>query len=310
MKSDQASRTAAYMALFRALETSRPSGERLFTDPLSFAFLKPSLRVVAGLARFLPLRRAIEGYIDRRWPGARTSGIARTRLIDDLLIAGLDDGLAQVVILGAGFDSRAYRLDRLKNITTFEIDHPATLATKRKLVQKYFGRFPANVTYLAIDFNRQKLSEALAASDFDPAAPTFFIWEGVTNYLTAEAVDSTLRFVGECAPGSRLVFTYVHQGVLDGTFTFAGSAEIKALLRRADEAWTFGLDPAELGDYLAARKLALLQDTGSVEYRAAYMGRAGKHLQGYEFYRVALTGVAPVTPTIVEAVPSAVKVPE
>jgi methyltransferase (TIGR00027 family) len=107
MRESQASRTAEFMALFRALESSRPAGQRLLYDPFAHHFLSPPLRAVTNIARVEIFHAMISRYIDARWPGARTSGIARTRLIDDLLNTAVHDGIWQVVPLGAGFDCRA-----------------------------------------------------------------------------------------------------------------------------------------------------------------------------------------------------------
>ena len=112
MKQNQASRTAEYMALFRALENFRPSNVRLFEDRFALEFLTPSLRTVARMSRYPFFSFLIPWLIDRLWLGARSSGIARTRLIDDALRKTLQEGMQQVVILGAGFDCRAYRIPR------------------------------------------------------------------------------------------------------------------------------------------------------------------------------------------------------
>ena len=98
------------MALFRALETANGDGQRLFVDPLAASFLRPSLKLALRMASLPVVGKGIPKFIDYRWPGARTSGIARTRLIDDLITEAFADGLEQVVILGAGFDARPYRL--------------------------------------------------------------------------------------------------------------------------------------------------------------------------------------------------------
>ncbi len=287
MKTSQASRTAEYNALFRAIESVGPAQDRLFDDPLAQGFLRPSLRRVVALARVPLLRPLITRYIDQRWPGSRPSVLARTRYIDDQLTQALQAGIEQVVVLGAGFDTRAYRLLNLERVRVFEVDHPSTLAVKRQSLQQMLGALPKQVRFVEIDFNQQQLTEMLAAAGFDAAQRAFFLWEGVTNYLTAQAVDTTLRSVAQAAPGSVLLFTYIHRGVLDGSFQFAGSREITRLLRRVSEPWTFGLDPATLHDYLEERGLRLLDDVGSLEYRARYMAPQGRHMRGYEFYRVA-----------------------
>src|SRR5712691_11685693 len=132
MQTGQPSTTAEIMAFFRALESVGPADRRLFEDPLAAHFVRPWLRIVVR-ASVLPLiGPLLLRWIDRRWPGARTSAIARTRLIDDWMDASVAEGAGQVLILGSGFDSRAWRRPALRRVAVFEIDHPATSAEKRR----------------------------------------------------------------------------------------------------------------------------------------------------------------------------------
>jgi methyltransferase (TIGR00027 family) len=277
------------MALFRALETvRRPAAARLFDDPLAARFLRPSLRAVVHAARLPGLGPRIPAWIDRRWPGARPAGVARTRFLDDLLRAALREGVDQVVLLGAGFDARAVRLAGIERARVFEVDRAATQAAKQERVRRALGALPPHVTFVALDFERQELGSALRRAGFDPTRPACLLWEGVTNYLTAEAVDATLRSVAcVAAPGSRFAFTYVDSAILSPHHRSAGNARLATTLQRAGEPWTFGLDPAGLPAYLAARGFDLLQDIGTRELRARLLGPSGPHLEGYEFYRVA-----------------------
>jgi len=119
-----------------------------------------------------------------------------------------------------------------------------------------------------------------------------FLWEGVTNYLAPKAVDLTLRYVGTQAHGSRVVFTYVDRGVLDGSVHFEGAAELIRDVARLGEPWTFGFCPSEVPDYLHKRGLELDRDAGAREYRARYLGRDGGKKKGYEFYHAAVAHVA------------------
>lgn len=245
--------------------------------------------MLVALARLRLVGRMVGTYIDHRWPGAMTSGVARTRLIDDALGDALRDGVAQVVILGAGFDCRAYRIPGIDAQRVFEVDHPATLAVKQARLARRLGALPSHVTYVAVDFNRQEPCSALRLAGFDPHVRTFFLWEGVTNYLTAAAVDSTLRAIAGAGPaGSLLLFTYVHRGLLDGSVEFSGTDRLFTTLARADEPWTFGLDPEGLATYLAERDLDLIDDLGAREYRSRYMEGWSGSMQGYEFYHAAL----------------------
>lgn len=164
MTPDRASRTAEYVAFFRALESVRPPGARLFSDPFALRFLRPSLRAAVCAARLPGLGAGIAWIADRRLPGARTSGIARTRLIDDAVEQAVRDGVGQVVILGAGFDCRAYRLPALCAALVFEVDHPATHAVKLARLRGALAAVPAHVRFVAMDFNTQPLADTLRAA--------------------------------------------------------------------------------------------------------------------------------------------------
>ncbi len=283
------SATAEFMALFRALETSRPDPERLFNDPYAERFLRPALRGTVRFASFSMGRRFVVAAIDRLWPGARACGVARTRLIDDALLDGLENGLEQVVALGAGFDCRAHRLGLPSSTLFLELDRPETQERKRRCLGQDVRA--GRVRYAPCDFEENRLSDSLLRAGFDPDRPSFFLWEGVTNYLTSAAVDSVLQFVSTNPPGTRLLFTYVDRLAIDEPQRYAGTRLLRATLQRSREPWTFGLDPPALKDFLKARGLRLISDEGSLDFRSRYLGAHGKHLRGYEFYRAALATV-------------------
>jgi methyltransferase (TIGR00027 family) len=292
MKEGHASRTAEYMALFRALESLLPAERQLFHDPFARCFLGPSLAFVARLARVPGLREPVLRIIDGRWPGARTSGVARTRFIDDAVGAALEEQIEQFVVLGAGFDSRAYRLPGLHKTTVFEVDHPDTLSRKRTALTHAFGALPGHVRFVATDFNQDDLEQAMAAAGYCESARTLFLWEGVTNYLTEAAVDATLCWCSRAASGSRLLFTYVERSVLENPQSFFSTEKLFATLAAAGEAWTWGIEPAALAQFLAKRGLSLEQDVGAEEYRRLYWGERARTMRGYEFYRIAVARVA------------------
>jgi methyltransferase (TIGR00027 family) len=298
MRAGRASRTAQHNALFRALESKRPRSRRLFDDPLARAFLDPPFALVVRLAALPGLRAALLGFIDARWPGVRTALAARTRLIDAALTAALGERPEQVVILGAGFDSRPYRLPALRGAAVFEVDHPDTQAAKRRALERALGALPGNVRFVASDFDRRGLAAAMTAAGWREAARTLFLWEGCTNYLTEAAVDDTLRWCARAAPGSRLLFTYVHRDVLAHPGAYAGGERLFASLDKVGERFTFGLDPGELPGFLARRGFVLESDVGAAEYRALAYGDAAQRMRGHEFYRVAQARVArPDAPT-------------
>ena len=133
----------------------------------------------------------------------------------------------------------------------------------------------------------------MLAAGYRESARTFFLWEGVTNYLTEAAVDTTLRWCARAAPGSLVLFTYVHRDVLTRPGIFVGTDRLFASLAKAREQLTFGLEPSELPGFLAKRGLSLESDVGAAEYRRRYFQDAARKMRGHEFYRVALARVGP-----------------
>jgi methyltransferase (TIGR00027 family) len=260
----------------------------LFEDDLAHIFLG---RLIAAyyVSRIPLIGKIIPLYIDWKWPGVRTSALGRTCLIDDQLREAVSDGIRQLVILGAGYDCRAYRLSGIDRIRIFELDHPDTLEVKKWRLKHLIGAIPQNVTLVEVDFNHVDFAPVLENAGFDRSKKTFFIWEGVVHYLTEQAVDTTLRSIRSLsARGSRLTFTYIHRGLLDGTVSFGDMGRVPVTLQKSGESWRFGLYPEKLRGYLHDRGFSLIQDSGSVEYRSLYLENTKRNLRGFEFYRVAL----------------------
>jgi methyltransferase (TIGR00027 family) len=225
------------------------------------------------------VQRSIAWYADRRAPGARTSAIARTAYIDEAVKRALARGIGQLVILGAGFDCRAHRIEELAHVKVFEVDRAATQAEKR-------ARVPAGgVRYVPVDFLREDAFAKLTDFGWQRSEPSLFIWEGVTNYLTEDAVTRVLAEVGRCATGTTIVFTYIHKGVLDRSTVFAGADLMLKNVQQLGEPWTFGIEPSQLATFLAAHGLTLRDDAGADDYRARYLGTGSR---GYGFYRIAI----------------------
>ncbi|MFB7291302.1 class I SAM-dependent methyltransferase [Actinacidiphila glaucinigra] len=284
------SRTAQHVALFRALESVR-RGPRLFTDPYAASCLGPGLRLAVTVARFPGVARFLERRIDRRWPaGPRASAVVRTRLIDDLVVDALENGARRLVLLGAGYDSRAFRLDAARTAAVLEVDHPATQAVKRGLAGTWSaraGRPGDRVRFVPADLMREDLGDVLRdAGPGDDRAVV--VWEGVTNYLDAASVHATLTALGAAlAPGSRIVLTYMDRRALDGTGDFDGVTAWADTVRAAGEPFTFGFLPDELPAYLAERGLELTLDQSARDAAARYLEPLGRHEPAAPFYRIA-----------------------
>jgi methyltransferase (TIGR00027 family) len=288
---DNASKTAELMAVQRGLESLHPSHERLFEDPYAAALVSWRWRLLLSGARVGRARRIVEAVYDRAGgPGPRASAVARTRLIDETL-SGAAAAVDQLVILGAGFDSRAFRLPAVRHCTVFEVDHPITQAVKRRRSAR-LNESDTSIRHVAVDFERDDLGDSLRQAGYRTAVPAIFLWEGVTNYLTAAAVDDTLAAIRALAGStSTLVFTYVDRAALDCPGAFPEAERWLQGARTRGEPWTFGLAPDALGAFLAERGFALLSDTSTAEAGRSYFPARGRAERGSALYRVVSAAV-------------------
>lgn len=204
----------------------------------------------------------------------------RTKHMDALLRQAVARGVKQVVILGAGYDSRAYRFQEFPgDVRFFEVDLPRTQKVKEARIKEIFGSVPSRVVYTPIDFNTQTFEEALVSKGYDPSKRAFFIWEGVTMYLNASGVESTLKFiVNKSAPGSSVVFDYVHRSVVDGTTPEIGCKRVADRVAKAGEPWLFGIKAGEVGGFLRDRGFVLLEDLGPEALTRLYLSGVQKRL--------------------------------
>lgn len=264
MRKNQSSLTAAGIAVVRAVESEKPSDERICFDPLARRFVPAWL--------FYLMRFFIRsGYTEWRGPGVNAFLAARDRYIDDVLQDFLNEGLRQLVILGAGYDSRAYRFDLQGSVKSFEVDHPATQADKLTKLRALFGKVPEHLTYVPIDFNAQTLEGCLLESGYDPNRKTLFIWQGVTMYLTGEAVDSTLAFVrNHAGAGSAIVFDYIYQSVLDGVQKQNEIGGMRRYRFMTGEGLTFGIPEGTVETFLKERGFRHVRDIDADDLKATY----------------------------------------
>jgi methyltransferase (TIGR00027 family) len=203
-----------------------PVGVRLQAGPL---------RLSHRLTGYVPraFRYPFEGDIPQRY---ETS--ARVTFFDTVLDRSLAE-VSQLVLLGAGFDTRAFRLPNEARVHSFEVDAPRTQAIKRELLSKA-GIQEDGVTFVSADFERQDWLSRLVEAGFDPGKPALFLWEGVTMLLTQEAVEATLRTIASCACGSVVAFDYLTTEVLQSQALPSRLA--RAALRAAGEPLKFGIE--------------------------------------------------------------------
>ncbi|MBA3870607.1 MAG: SAM-dependent methyltransferase, partial [Anaerolineae bacterium] len=226
MKQEQSSRSAAGVSLLRAIESQKPETERICYDPYALPLVKV---LMSSVALTLSTWVINSGIYARMSQGAVEFVVARERYIDDTLKMCLNEGLDQVVILGAGFDTRAYRIAGIEKTHVFEVDHPATQAVKLEKLQHIIHPLPTRVTFVPVDFDTQSLEERLLDSGYNQQGKTLFIWQGVTYFLTQEGVDNTLAFIANrSGTGSSVIFDYFYNEALNDTRHGYGKAMRRA----------------------------------------------------------------------------------
>jgi methyltransferase (TIGR00027 family) len=200
MQPGQPSRTALGAAGLRAAHQVLDGGA-IFEDPLAVGILGADADDLLreAKAETNPYRQRLRWFI-----------AVRSRVADDALAAAVKRGARQLVVLGAGLDTTAYRAPPSQDLRLFEVDHPATQAWKRERLAEAGIPLPAALSFVAIDFERATLAEGLAAAGFDSAQQTFFSWLGVVPYLTDDAIFSTLGFIAGLPGGAHVVFDYVN----------------------------------------------------------------------------------------------------
>ncbi|MEV0720449.1 SAM-dependent methyltransferase [Asanoa sp. NPDC050611] len=270
--------TAIAVATMRALEADVPPGRRLLDDPVSAHLLTG---VPAWIARHRRARLALGRLAETAMPGVRGTAICRTRVIDDWCRAALSAGASQVVVLGAGLDSRPYRIPDFRAVPVWELDLPGAQSLKRAALSRLPDPPPTNIRYLTADVTRDPLPTILSAAGFDATVRTLVVFEAVAQYLPASGVLPTFTWAGSLPSGSRLVFTYLPDRIW---------RERPRASRRYG--WRSAYDPAELPALLADHGLTLREDVGAEAYPARYPELRGRRLTLREIERVVLAEVA------------------
>jgi methyltransferase (TIGR00027 family) len=178
--------------------------------------------------------------------------IARTKYFDAVFKDTLENSFDQIMIFGAGYDSRALRFSKLnKGTRIFELDAPLTQGEKLKAYQEKRFIIPANLVFIPIDFNKESLAEKTAQAGFIAGKKTLFMLEGITMYLSKDAIDNTFRFVSVVAGrGSLIIFDHIYGGVLRRENRYYGEKDIYKNVAKVGEAWTFALEENESEPFL------------------------------------------------------------
>jgi methyltransferase (TIGR00027 family) len=264
------------MAALRAAGAAEPDPALRNPDWMAREFVPPgptldALVLVPGVRRLVPV------VAERVLPGAYPFETARVKHMDAVLRRELAGGVRQVTLLGAGYDSRAYRFAHLLDrVRVFEVDRPAVLARKRATVQRVLGRLPAHVTYVAADLLTEDVGAVLAEQGYDVGRRTLLLVCGLLPYLPAAAVDRVLAFAAEHPRGSGIVFDHVVPDVLAGDARLRGAVQVRRRLRDLGEPLRSAISPGAAGAFLAARGLELVEHLSPDELAERYLGGSGR----------------------------------
>ena len=247
---EKASHTAGYTCFSRACATRERDERFRGPDDMAEIFLPVFAKIILNV----PVIR--KAFMSRIAPaGIYEYVIARTKVFDDFFLEALERKVPQIVIMGAGMDTRAFRFaSRNRGTTIIELDIEKTQNPKIEILNRKGVTLPKALIFATIDFNKQSLSDVLISAGFQKGRQSLFLWEGVTMYLDGDAVDRTLEFIKENSQaGTQVVFDYIFASVLRQEHKFYGEKEIFDTVSRAGEGWTFGIEAGEIETYLTAR---------------------------------------------------------
>jgi methyltransferase (TIGR00027 family) len=285
------SNTASYTCFSRAC-ASREKDERFRgPDHLAEVFLPLFAKCIqrTTFLRNLFMKRVAP-------PGIYAYVLARTKLLDDVFVEALENSFSQIVLLGAGFDTRALRFqDRNDATRVFELDARPTQQAKVDILTRKGVAIPEQLAYVPIDFNKQSLAAVLFDAGCETDQKSLFIWEGVTMYLEPEAVRRTLAFIRDnSAEGSIVAFDYIYASVLRGENRFYGEEGAFKTVLRAGEGWTFGIEDGEIGSFLSERGFRIISHHTPADLERAYLtaddGTLFGRINGTHCIVVAATG--------------------
>ncbi len=282
------SKSALIAALRRTIAHQEYPDSPFGPDHLAVLFLPPHFRF---FLKFNKIRANTKAKLDALFPGMTEFIIARTAYFDDLFVAALKGDIPQIVLLGAGYDSRAYRFSKINNHTKiYELDIEPTQYRKKKCLKNAKIEKSANVAFVPIDFNRDSLKNVLENAGWRPDQKTLFLWEGVTYYLDPGAVDAVLEFFNrDTRPDSLFAFDYSISLTENNIHEYYGAAQFVQSMRehQANEELTFSIGEGKIEAFLEGSNLKIVEHLDNQEIESKYLtddkgallGRIPAHLR-------------------------------
>jgi len=292
--------TAEGMAALRAAGATEQDPLIRNPDGMAREFIMPRLTVNA-LVLVPGLQRLVPAVAECVLPGAYFFEIARVKHVDQVLYREIEHGVTQVTILGAGYDTRAYRFgDLLRNIRVFEVDQPPILRLKLDRVRRLFGEIPTHVRYVAADFITDDFEAILATHGYEADRPTLLIICGLLPYLPQVTVDRLMSFAGgHSSPRTTVVFDYAFHEMVAGDNRFHGAAQVRRHLEKLGEPMHFGIPQGAVESFLEAHGLDLIGHLNPDDLAEKYLRLQNGRVAGqtYGFVAIAHARVANAHPS-------------
>jgi len=268
-----------------AIEQNYPENKRIISDHLASSMLPIGVRPFVWIMRFNGIRDWFAKTIEKKFPGIWAGLLCRKRYIDEKLFE-LDHEFEAIVNLGAGFDTRVYRMSSSTSVPTWEIDLDENIAQKKNRLVKLFGQIPNHIQLISTDFDRDDLSSVLSTSGYSSDMQTFFIWEAVSQFLTKVGIQATLDLLSKAQKGSRLIFTYILKEFLAGDTMYGQEKTYKQFVEKG--VWLFGLHPSEVSSFLASYGWRVMEHLGYDDLAEKYVEPIGRKLSALPIERIVL----------------------
>lgn len=259
-----------------AIEQFFPENQRIIEDELAFKILPLGIRVFIKCMKVKPLRNRMIHTTEKNYPGIWGAMICRKKYIEEKLGENLNQ-IRAIVNIGAGFDTVIYRLPSLPDCQSWEIDQIENIKLKQIRLKKVLGEIPSNIKLVILDFDHDDISKVLVSNGYAPDKKTFFIMEGVSQYLTGFGIKSTFNFLANAPIKSRLVFTYILKDFLEGQKMY-GCEKLYNKYVIKDKSWIFGLNPDKWPELLSQYGWRVVEDIDYERLNCKYIIPSGRTL--------------------------------
>ena len=278
IKTKGAAKTGDQPTITVAIEQNFPKEQRIIEDNLAAQLYSGMNRFWINITKIAILRNWIVNMTEKFLPGGWSCFLVRKRYIDERLIESITENKIKTLVnLGAGSDTRLYRLSEAQNISAWEVDQAVNIDAKRKAIEKALGSFPSNVKQVSINFIDEEIEDVLKRHGYLGNEKTFFIWEAVSQYINEAAVQKTFDFFSKAPVGSRLVFTYVLKDFIKGENLYGQEWGYEKFVLK-DKIWHFGFDPNQIEAYLNKNGWKLIEDIDYAELGDRYVKPTGRSL--------------------------------